>query len=384
MVGLGIIAPVMPLYLRDFGASGLELGLVFAAFSVARLVLGPLHGRLSDRVGRKPLILLGLALYAGVSWAYALATALWQVGLLRLFQGAASTLVTPLAQAYIGDRTAPGREGRTMNAFYTSVFLGMGLGPLLGGYLAEKVSFRAPFYAMGTLAVLALGAVAILVPERPGPRAVPPMAQPWRALVQAHEVWGIVAYIASRGFWRQAFNAFWPLIAAQQGHSEGFIGAVLTVYFLGESLLQMPAGLVADRWARRTQIVVGGVLAASPLFLVPWIRSPGWVVLLSFLMGAASALGRGSVLALRTELGRVYGMGVLAGVQESAFSLGQALGPTLAGAAYTLGGAAAPMYLAGALGLGGAALCGLILSAPKTAARGVPSPGPTDGCSSGG
>ncbi len=374
MLGLGLISPILPLYMREFGASGLQLGLVFAAFSVARLVLGPLHGRLSDRLGRKPLILTGLGLYALISWAYALAGSLWQVALLRFLQGAASTLVTPLAQAYIGDRTPRGQEGRTMNTFYTSVFVGMGLGPLLGGALAERWGLRAPFYAMGLLAVAAGLAVALLVPENRAGKAGTRTAAPWTKLLRVSDVWGIVAYMSARGFWRQAFNAFWPLMAAQKGYGESLIGAVLTVYFVGESFFQIPAGFLADRISRRLQTLLGGILAAAPLFAVPWVGAAGPMVGLSLMMGAASALGRGSVLALRTELGRVYGMGVLAGVQEAAFSLGQALGPTVAGAAYNLGGAAGSMYLAGGLGLLGALLGAVTLSSAKAAESEAPSP----------
>jgi multidrug resistance protein len=375
MLGLGIIAPIMPLYVRDFGASGIELGLVLAAFSVSRLVLGPLNGRLSDRLDRKRLIVGGLGLYALVSLAYVVAHSLWQVALLRLLQGAASTLVTPIAQAYVGDRTEPGREGRTMNLFYTSVFLGMGLGPLLGGHLAEQFGLRAPFYAMTLLAVVALAGVALFVPpDRPALRPTPAGARSWRELAHSADVWGIVVYMATRGFWRQAFNAFWPLIAADHGLGEGMIGTVLTLYFVGESLLQLPAGFLADRMPRRPQVVLGGVLAASPLLVVPLVRNPAILLSLSFVMGAASALGRGSIIALRTELGRTHGMGTLAGVQESAFSAGQALGPTAAGAMYTLAGLDAPMYFSGALGLVGTVAAALILSphpaSPKTVETG--------------
>jgi len=375
MLGLGIIAPIMPLYVRNFGASGIELGLVLAAFSVSRLVLGPLIGALSDRVNRKGLIVGGLAMYALVSLAYVLAQSLWQVALLRLLQGAASTLVTPIAQAYVGDRTAPGREGRTLTTFYTSMFIGMGLGPVFGGNLAEHFGLRAPFYAMALFAVLALVGVAVFVPpDRRGTRVAAGAPRPWRELVHSSDVWGIVVYMATRGFWRTAFNAFWPLIAAERGFGEGMIGTVLTVYFIGEILLQIPAGFLADRIPPRPQIAVGGVLAAAPLLVVPLVQNPAVLLALSFVMGAASALGRGSVIALRTELGRTHGMGTLAGVQESAFSAGQALGPTAAGAMYTLAGLDAPMYFSGALGLVGTAAAAIILSphpaSPKTVGTG--------------
>jgi len=265
-----------------------------------------------------------------------------------------------------------------MNMFYTSMFLGMGLGPLLGGHLAEQFGLRAPFYAMALLAVLALAGVALFVPpDRRGPQTTGLVSRSWRDLAGSADAWGIVVYMATRGFWRQAFNAFWPLIAADHGLGEGMIGTVLTLYFLGESLFQIPAGFLADRLPRRPQVVLGGVLAASPLLVVPMVGSPAILFALSFVMGAASALGRGSIIALRTELGRIYGMGTLAGVQESAFSAGQALGPTAAGAVYTLAGLDAPMYFAGALGLVGTAAAAVILSprssSPRTVETGSPS-----------
>ncbi len=111
MIGVGIIAPILPLYAKSFAASGLSIGLIFSAFSFSRSLLGPLVGRLSDRVGRKRILMIGLAGYTVVSLLYVAAMSLWQLGLFRLLQGAASVMVTPIAQAYIGDITPPGKEG---------------------------------------------------------------------------------------------------------------------------------------------------------------------------------------------------------------------------------------------------------------------------------
>lgn len=373
LLGLGVISPVLPLYMRTFGASGVELGLVFAAFAVARFLGGPVFGRLSDRLSRKPLILTGLAAYALVSLAYAMAQSLWQLGVLRLLQGLASTLVTPQAQAYVAERTKPGREGRTLNFFYTAQFLGMGLGPILGGGLAEHFGLTAPFYAMGFLTASAFLAVLFLVPMEGRAKAPPLARRPWRAVLAQRGVWSIVAYMGTRGFWRQAFNAFFPLLAAEKGLSETLIGTVLTLYFVGESVFQIPAGYLADLFPAKPQILVGGVLATLPLFLVPMVSSPWVLALLAVLMGTASALGRGSIIVVRTRLGRMFGMGTLAGVQDAAFASGQSLGPTLAGVAYSLAGPAAPLILGGAFGLLGAVLSGLLVvplpAEPQPSAR---------------
>lgn len=354
MVGLGVIAPILPLYVQSFGASGAQLGLVFAAFSISRFLLGPLVGRLSDRVGRKRLIVVGLGVYTLVSLLYVVAQTLWQLGAFRFVQGIASVMVTPIAQAYVGDLTPPGREGRTMNLFYASMFVGQALGPLLGGYLAEAWSLQAPFYAMGILSLLSLIGVTAFVPEDTRGRRPTPPRTPLAVVVRIPVVEAIIVYMATRGFWRQGFNAFWPLLASQAGFGEATIGMVLTAYLAGEAVFQIPFGYLADRFRRLPQITIGGVLAPAILFLVPVCHSLVGVLALVFGMGAASALGRASIIAIRTEYGRTYGMGTLAGIQGSAFAAGQSLGPVISGLAHDLGGLAAPMHLGGSLGMVGA------------------------------
>lgn len=358
MMGMGIISPIMPLYVRSFGAGGLGVGIVFAAFSVSRFILGPVVGVLSDRIGRKRLIVWGLGIYAAVSVLYIAAQSLWQMGVFRLLHGVGSIMVTPIAQAYVGDLTPVGREGRITNIFYASMFAGMALGPLFGGYLVEGWSFEAPFFAMGILSLLALIGVARWVPDdvkarkSDAPRVNPDL----RVALRAPAVVGIIIYFASRGLWRQSFNSFWPLLADHFGHTEAAIGLVLTGYLVGEGLFQIPFGYLADRFRRLPQIALGGLVAPLPIFIVPFVRDLWVVVGLSMFMGVASALGRASVLAIRTEVGRAHGMGTLAGIQNSAFAVGQMAGPIAAGAVFDLFGMAAPMYLGGALGVGGAVL----------------------------
>ena len=122
MLGIGIIAPVLPLYADTFGASGVAIGFVFAAFSISRSLLGPWVGRFSDRVGRKRLLLAGLAAFTSISVLYVIAGSIWELAAYRFLQGAASVMVTPIAQAYVGDLTPKGREGRTINLLYAAMW----------------------------------------------------------------------------------------------------------------------------------------------------------------------------------------------------------------------------------------------------------------------
>lgn len=364
MMGLGIISPIMPIYIRSFGAGGAVLGAVFAAFSLSRFLFAPLLGSLSDRVGRKRIILVGLGLYSIVSLLYAVAQNLWQLGLFRLLHGIGSVMVAPIAQAYVGDLTPPGKEGRITNLFYASMFAGMALGPLAGGYLVEGWSVEAPFLAMGALSLLALLGVARWVPQDAVPAKGKKLARTgptFRQVLRVPAVLGIIAYFVTRGLWRQSFNSFWPVIADRQGYSESAIGLVLTGYLIGESLFQIPFGYLADRFPRLPQIAVGGFLSPLPLFVIPFVHELWGVAALSVWMGMMSALGRASLLALRTELGRSYGMGTLAGLQNSAFAGGQTLGPIVAGMVFDLFGPTAGLYQGALFGLAGTILTLVLL-----------------------
>jgi MFS family permease len=344
-VGLGIISPILPLYAKTFAATGVEIGMVFAAFSVSRALLGPIIGRLSDRIGRKPLILGGLVIYTAVSLLYAVAGGLWQLGVIRFIQGIASVMVTPIAQAYVGDLTRPGSEGRTLNAFYASQFVGLALGPLIGGAVGAAWSYEASFFVMGGLSAASLVLVALTVPTdemakaRREPKRRPML--PLREVFANDAVKAMSVYFATRGFWRQAFSTFYPLYAVYAfAAGEAEIGFVLSAYTFAEGLLQIPFGYLADRYPRVRQIVIGSVFAPLVLLAIPFVGSIWAVAALTVAMGAFSALGRASLVAIRTELGRTHGMGTLAGIQGSAFAMGQMVGPLASGAVVDAAGLA--------------------------------------------
>jgi len=361
MLGLGIIAPILPLYAKTFAASGVQIGLVFTAFSVSRALLGPFVGRLSDRVGRKSFMLVGLGIYAAISLLYTSASSLWELGLFRFLQGIGSVMVLPLAQAYVGDMTPLGKEGRYMNAFYASQFLGIAFGPLLGGTIGAIWSYESAFLVMSGLSLLSMLLVAITVPvdratrERKQRRSQ--TIVPLRQILRNDAVKAMSIYVGTRGFWRQSFNTFFPLYAvAALAVDESRIGLVLSFNMFAEGLLQIPFGFLADRFPRVRQIVVGSIFAPFMMLAVPFVPSIWGVAGLAFAMGAFSALGRASLVAIRTEIGRTHGMATLGGLTGSSFATGQMLGPLAAGLVVDAFGLAAVFPFASAVGLIGTGL----------------------------
>jgi len=338
MLGIGIISPILPLYVETFSASGLAIGIIMGAFSLSRGLLGPFVGRLSDRIGRKRFLLAGLGIFALVSLCYSLAGNVWQLILVRIIQGAASVMVTPIAQGYVGDITPVGKEGRMMNLFYSSMFIGVGLGPLLGGVLTDIWSYHAAFAGMGILSALSLLLVAMTLPvdhvqvkrtQAKRQRSIIPLRQ----IAKHDAVKAILTYVATRGFWRQGFNTFYPLFAVSMlGWSASQVGYIMSAYFIAGGLFQIPFGFLADRWPRYPQIILGSFAAPLLLLLIPFVRSFTGVMAVVFSIGMLSAFSRASILAIRTELGRSHGMATLAGLHGSAFASGQMIGPVVCGA----------------------------------------------------
>ncbi|HWW52785.1 MAG TPA: MFS transporter, partial [Acidimicrobiales bacterium] len=150
LVGFGIILPVLPLYARKFHATPGLIGLLVASFSVAQLLCSPLWGRLSDRIGRKPVLIVSLLGTAVGSLLTGLAGGLVLLFLGRLVDGGSGASVS-VAQASVADLAAPKERARLLGLLGAAFGLGFVLGPALGGLLS-LVSPRLPFFVAAALA----------------------------------------------------------------------------------------------------------------------------------------------------------------------------------------------------------------------------------------
>ena len=338
MAGLGIIEPILPLYAKSMKATGIQLGIIFAGFALSRSIFAPFVGQYSDRHGRKNLMIAGLVLFTAVSVCFVYAKSPLVLTLVRLVQGFAVVLVTPVAQAYIGDLTPVGEEGKYMNLFFMSFFAGMAIGPYLGGYLTDRFNIRTPFYTMGGMSLTVLVIVLFIVPEsfavkRHDEKRIP-FFKSLLPVFKDKPMIGIMTYMATRGFYRWGFNTFFPLLAIKaEKMSPAGIGLVLSVYMLFGSILQYPFGLMADRFpSQKVNIILtGGSCSALSMCAVAYSHSMLMFVILAISMGAFSSLSRASALTIRTERGRIYGMGSVTGAFTTSLSLGQVLGPILFG-----------------------------------------------------
>jgi len=338
MLGMGIISPLMPLYAESMGASGLWLGLMYSAFALSRTVFMPIIGRLSDRRGRKIFIGLGLLVYTIISLSYAWASNMYALTSVRFLHGIASAMVVPIAQAYIGDLIPKGKEGAYMNLFSMSMFLGMGSGPFLGGFLADTFYMNAGFYAMAGLTALALILLLFLVPtvEPSSEQSKKAPSAPLRTIIRDNRVKAISISLASRAFYRQGISAFLPLLAVStMGMSITSIGSVLSIFMLAGGFAQGLLGPLADRFNKKRLIIIGGITAPVFVFFIPYMPVGGMLLAMLLPTALFGAVARVAVMALNVELGNKYkGMGSVMGISRSVMSLGMVIGPMVFG--YTM------------------------------------------------
>ena len=356
MLGSGIVVPLLPLYAESLGASGLWLGLIFAAFPVARVLTTPVFGRLSDRKGRKTFISIGLLAYGIVSFGFIYTNTVFQLVLMRFLHGLAGALILPIAQAYVGDISPPGEEGKWMGYANAAFFSGFGFGPLMGGVLSEHLGIDAAFLAMGLLSLLAFAITIFFLPEIK-PKQSATDYPSFREMSRSSMIIGLLSFRFTLTLGRSIFFIFLPILAANNlGLRPSQVGILLAVYILLMSLLGIPFGRIADRLSRRFLVVVGCLVSAVFLMVVPLGTTFGLLLALAVLGSVGSAIAAPAASALMVEQGKKYGMGSSIALFSMALSIGMVVGPIAGGAIADFVGINSAFYFGAVITLVGAGL----------------------------
>lgn len=332
MLGVGIISPLLPLYAENMGATGIWIGMIFAGFSISRTIIAPFVGRLSDRRGRKLFIGIGLLSSSIISLGYIWAMSAPQLTLVRLIHGVASGMIMPIAQAYIGDISPEGEEGKWMGYFNAAFFTGFGVGPLMGGVLTDHFGMSVAFSTMGGLNLLAFLIVTPLLPEiKPKKMASSPHSS-YKEMSTSGAIKGLFSFQTAFSFGRGTFASFLPIFAAiYVGLSPTLVGILLAVNILLMAFLQIYGGNIADRFDRRVLVIIGGLANLTYLALIP-VAGNFWQLLgICALGGVAGAISIPALSALTVEEGRRFGMGSAMAMFAMAFGIGMAVGPLLSG-----------------------------------------------------
>ena len=348
-LGNGIIAPLLPLYAEKMGASGVWLGVIFAGVSISSAIFMPFAGRFSDRRGRKLILCTGLCGLTLTSFAYVWADSIASLTIVRFIQGAASAMVLPIAQAYIGDITPQGEEGKWMGIFNATFITGFGSGPLLGGVISDHFGMNTAFYTMGILNLISFLGAAFFLPEIAQRRKTAGQFS-FRGITASNITRGIFSYQVGASANRGIMTAFLPVFATIFiGLSPSFVGTILTVSIIGNSILQIPSGNLADRLNRRNMIILGSLGVAVSMLLMP-LANGFWLVLAFMAIGGIfDACSTPPAMAAIIKEGRKYGMGVATSVSNMGGGLGMGLAPILAGFVVDLVDVKSAFYVAAAI-----------------------------------
>lgn len=335
MLGMGIISPLLTIYAKNMGATGIWLGIMYSGFSLARALMQPITGWFSDKKGRKMLMVVGLSAYTLVSLGYSFAADMYQLTGIRLLHGLASALVIPVAQAYVGDLSPKGREGVYMGLFSMSMQLGMAAGPIMGGSLFDVYStMSAVFYTMAALAGMGLICLVLFVPEvQPAHRRSSAKSAPMAVMLRDDKIKAIGLYLGARGILRQSISAFLPLFVVETFHSSISEGAIFaSVYIFVEAISQLFIGPIADRFNRKTLMIIGGTITSVLAFFLARMGTPFALLSVLIPIGIMGTVGRIPALAYNVELGKKYGrMGSSMGITNAAQDLGHFIGPMITG-----------------------------------------------------
>ena len=343
MLGLGVIMPIIPFFIENLGAGGTELGLLTAAYAFMRLIFGPVWGNLSDRYGRKPILMIGVLGYGIAMIFFGLSTRLWMLFLTRTLSGILSSATSPTTMAYISDTTSKEERGRGMGILGAAMGVGTILGPGLGGVLGGE-SISVPFFFAGGMSFLALILIAIFLPESlsdekrrtfEDEKKSPPMKFVWEAVKSPIGILLLLAFLMTCGL--MIFYGIFGLYALEKfGSQPAEVGVLFMVFGFVSALVQgLIIGPIIKRWGDAKVIQISLILNAVGFIFI--VLAPEFTTLLLatgvFTLG--SSLLSPAVTSLTSKRADTN-QGILMGISNSFMSLGRILGPLWAGLAFDI------------------------------------------------
>lgn len=341
MLGFGMVIPIFPFYIERMGAGGRELGLLVAVSTLTEFVFAPYWGGVSDRRGRKPVLILGIFGYFLSMLLLGFATELWMLFVVKSLSGVFSSATLPTSMAYIGDSTSEEERGGGMGMLGSAMGLGVILGPGFGGWLATD-SISIPFFISAGLSLIALLLIVFLLSEslpvsqrRFEKARSDRINEITRALFSPIRMLLFMAFLLSFGLTN--FDVIFGLYAMEKfGYGPQQVGTIIMVMgvvtAIGKGVLTGP---FTRRWGE-ANVIKMSLLAGSVGFLVLLMANRYVTVLIATVFFILSkTLLRPSVLSLTSKRANI-GQGAAMGLSNSFQSLGRIVGPIWAGYVFDL------------------------------------------------
>ena len=350
ILGFSILLPILPYFVKSFGASDIVVGLLFSTFAACQFIAGPLWGNISDRIGRKRVLIVS-QIGATIGWfMLAFAHTIGMVFIARIVEGVSGGNLS-VTQAYVADLVEPRQRGRAFSYVGAAFSAGIVFGPLLGGVLFDRFGFSAPFLAAATLQFITLIVTIVMLPESRNPQGsqVATFGHIRASLVDPR----VGPILLQMWAFSLALYAWFGVFALLMQAALGFTATNTSFFFASFGVLSVilqlgPGPRLIDLLGDRRSSNIGIALALCGFLLVPLIHSI-WTMLPTFLLfGIGMAIARpalSSILAAgapENQRGTILGVSSaldnLSGVTMPPLSTGLLgrYGPAWAGATSSL------------------------------------------------
>jgi MFS family permease len=365
MIGLMMVVPLLPIYARDLGAGATVIGFLTAAFPIAQLSSSPGWGRVSDRYGRRPVLLVGLAASAVAYVIFGFATTLTMLFLSRVAQGLGGG-TTGVAQAYVADTMAPRERARALGWLSAATSAGVMVGPAIGS-LAYNLGPAAPGVLAAGLILVNLGFAWKWLPESRVPRpraAVGPdgLPDPFRERSVREAIWEVIRHPArpvAHLIWiyaiaMLAFNALPPVFALYLVDAFGITANEIGYFFMlfgavGVAMRTTAVGWFNDRLGEVRTMRLGALLMVFGFTLISFATNLPVFVACQLFLPIGTALLFPANSALVSQRAHREEQGLTLGVQQTFRGVASVLGPIWAGFAYQELGRSVPFFVAAAI-----------------------------------
>lgn len=296
-LGMGVVLPVRNLYAEQTGSSPAEIGWMTAAFLGATFLFLLPCGWLTDRIGRRIMLVVGLGIHGVVALLYLVFPSPWAFISLRFIEGMGAAALVPAARAYLGDVTVPERRGEAYGAFSAAVSVGLLIGPGVGSELA-LLGYPAPFIASSAMAFIVITLCLLRVDDRHAKANLAAGSAEVsiglfdRRLLKPN-LWGAMTLTFGRNIALGLFNVLWSIwladLATKQGLSQAttlsLIGLSYTTFALPQLFFQPFAGRFADRHRRFLLIFIPGICLAVVYTIYGMLTSLALICIFAFVEG---------------------------------------------------------------------------------------------------
>lgn len=334
MSGIGLIIPIMPAYLKGFNAGGQVLGFIIAIIAFAQFIFSPLAGNLSDKIGRKKLIIFGLILNGAAQIGFGLSTHLFELFLWRFLTGIGAAFIMPPVMAYAADITTTEERGKAMGLIGAAISFGFMIGPGIGGALSN-VDLHFPFFAAGGAAIVTSFLALVLLPKtKPVTTAQKGSNNIIKELIRSTKtpyfVMLIVVFVFSFGI--SNFQATLSMFLTNKfAYTPNDIAIVMTVGgFAGVIIQGVFLGRLFKRFGELKIVLWSLIIAAISFIGMIFVSGFFLILFVATIFQIATTLIRPAINTLVSKSAGTE-QGFAAGMNTSYMSLGNMIGPAIAG-----------------------------------------------------